>query len=493
MKYSISKSRYCSGLQCPKMLWLKENVPDAFDASSMNQSVLEAGLEVGDLAMGLFGDFTEVPYGDLNEMVAITAELMEKQTPIIAEASFSVDGLFCSVDILKVLGGKRVAIYEVKSSTEVKEIYRHDAAFQYYVLSKLGYQVESCNIVHVNNKYVRHGDLDLRQFFTVVDITEDAQQLQREISGNIQKFRAYMEQPTEPTDDIGLHCFAPYECGFFGYCTRHLPQPNVFDVGRINKKTALKCYRDGIVSFEDLNTCDALSAGQYLQITHELHPCPPYIDVKNIKAFLKKITYPVYFFDFESFTPAIPLYDDARPSQQIVFQYSLHYIEYEGGPLLHKEFLAYPGQDPRRDLAEQMCADIPKDVCVVSYNAGFEKARTKELADLYPDLQEHLMNIRDHFIDLMTPFQKKWYYCRAMQGSYSIKYVLPALFPDDPELDYHNLEGIHNGGEALAAFGKMQNMPPEELETTRKQLLTYCGLDTYAMVKVWEKLQEVCS
>ena len=175
-----------------------------------------------------------------------------------------------------------------------------------------------------------------------------------------------------------------------------------------------------------------------------------------------------------------------------MFQYSLHYIEYDGGPLLHKEFLAYPGSDPRRALAEQMCADIPKDACVVAYNMSFERTQTKGLAALYPDLREHLMNIHDHFVDLMVPFQSKWYYCRAMQGSYSIKYVLPALFPDDPSLDYHNLEGIHNGGEASETFGKMASMTPEEQETVRKQLLAYCGLDTYALVKVWEKLKEAC-
>jgi len=78
-----------------------------------------------------------------------------------------------------------------------------------------------------------------------------------------------------------------------------------------------------------------------------------------------------------------------------------------------------------------------------------------------------------------------------MQGSYSIKYVLPALFPDDPELDYHNLEGIHHGGEASAAFGNMANMTHEEMEITRRQLLAYCGLDTYALVKVWEKLKGI--
>lgn len=78
-----------------------------------------------------------------------------------------------------------------------------------------------------------------------------------------------------------------------------------------------------------------------------------------------------------------------------------------------------------------------------------------------------------------------------MQGSYSIKYVLPALFPDDPSLDYHNLEGVHNGSEASDAFKRMATMSQEEMMAYREYLLKYCGLDTFAMVKVWEKLNKV--
>lgn len=134
----------------------------------------------------------------------------------------------------------------------------------------------------------------------------------------------------------------------------------------------------------------------------------------------------------------------------------------------------------------------PEDKLAISYyNMGFEKGRIRGLAELYPDLREHLMNIHDHIQDLMIPFQKKWYYCRAMQGLYSIKYVLPALFPDDPTLAYHNLDGVHNGGEASEMFAKMATMQSKELETARGQLLKYCGLDTFAMVKVWEKLKEI--
>lgn len=300
-----------------------------------------------------------------------------------------------------------------------------------------------------------------------------------------------MKQTEEPTDDIGEHCFSPYTCGFFGYCSRHLPTPNIFDVAGARVSTKFKCYRQGIVSFEDLNKCSLLSDTQYKQVEHELFDYPLYIDKESIRGFMKTVSYPLYFLDFESFQPAIPLYDNSHPYEQIVFQYSLHYIEHEGGELKHKEFLAYPGEDPRRRLAEQLCTDIPLDVCTTAYNMGFEKGRIRGLAEIYPDLSEHLMNIHDNIVDLMVPFRKKWYYRKEMQGSYSIKYVLPALFPDDPTLDYHNLEGVHNGGEASDAFAKMADMTKEEIEATREHLLKYCRLDTFAMVKIWEKLKEI--
>ena len=79
-----------------------------------------------------------------------------------------------------------------------------------------------------------------------------------------------------------------------------------------------------------------------------------------------------------------------------------------------------------------------------------------------------------------------------MGGSFSIKKVLPALFPDDPELDYHNLdEQVQNGGDAMTIFPKMRHMTPEEGKSAREALLNYCNLDTWAMVKVWQKLIEV--
>ena len=491
--FHLSKSRYCSGVQCPKMLWMKKNMPEKFDASVMNQVILDNGNEVGDLAMGLFGDFTEVPFSnDLSTMIDETNRLLAAGVENICEASFSYNGCFCSVDILKNMGDGHVEIYEVKSSTEVHDPYQHDVAYQNYVLTNLGYKVDGVYLLHIDNTYVRHGDIELSKLFHIVDMKDIAISLYEDVEINICRIRKLLEEKEEPDKEIGEYCFAPYDCGFFAYCSAYLPKPNVFDLSGVQKRTKFKCLRQGIASFEDLLADGKLvNAKAMQQMSHELQDLPASIDQSAIADFLHTLTYPMYFLDFESFNPAIPQYDDSHPYEQICFQYSLHYIEQEGGELKHTEFLAYPGEDPRRKLCEQLCKDIPLDVCTLAYNMTFEKTRIKEMAAIFPDLRDHLMNIFENMKDLMVPFRDRQYYCRAMEGSYSIKYVLPALFPDDPELDYHNLEGVHNGSEASATFQRMGMMSADELEAYRGHLLKYCGLDTYAMVKVWEKLKEV--
>ena len=121
----------------------------------------------------------------------------------------------------------------------------------------------------------------------------------------------------------------------------------------------------------------------------------------------------------------------------------------------------------------------------------FECGRIRELAALYSDLSDHLLNIADHIIDLIDPFRAGDYYVPAMGGSFSIKSVLPALFPEDPELDYHNLDKrCQNGGDAMTIFPRIKDMPHAEAEASREALLRYCELDTWAMVKVWERLEQ---
>lgn len=490
MSLYLSKSKYCNAVQCPKMLWLHKNRPEEFDNSVLNQNVLEAGNEVGDLAMGLFGDFIEVPYGDLDDMLEETERLIEAGTPVIAEASFSLDGLFCSVDILKNKGNNHVEIYEVKSSTHLNEIYLHDAAYQQYVLTGLGYKVDKISVVHINPDYVRRGDIELKKLFVIEDVKFHTDALQYGIRDFLSELEIIMSRKYEPDMEVGCHCNSPYKCGYFDYCTGRLPHPNVFDVSRMKFDTKVKLFNEGKYSFDELLNCKEIKGNQRLQVEAALTGRKE-INKKEIGGILSSLSFPLYFLDFETFQEAIPPYDFTTPYEQIPFQYSLHWLESPDGELKHTEFLAEAGKDPRRSLAEKFCADIPKNVCTTAYNMSFEKNVIRKLAEIYPDLSKHLMSIHDNIQDLMIPFSKKFFYLPEMQGSYSIKYVLPALYPNDPSLDYHNLEGIQKGDQASNAFKKMKTMSPEEVAETRKNLLAYCKLDTYAMVKVWEKLEEV--
>lgn len=488
----LSKSKYCSGIQCQKKLWLDKYMPEQDDGSGKNDSILAEGSEVGDLAMGLFGEFTEVPYSEnYSEMISITQKLLNEGVKNICEASFSYDGCFCSVDILKNLGGNKVELYEVKSSSSVKPIYVHDVSYQYFVLTSLGFDVQKACLVHINNQYIRQGELELNKFFEISDLTETAKEKLSEVKDNISKFRKYLEQETEPVCHIGKQCKDPYICGYWHFCAKEMPKDGSFTVWDIAKFTkAQEYYDNGIITFEQIYNAGVLKGNQLQQVEVEIKNLPPQINKTEIQNFLNTLSYPLYFLDFETFAPAVPLYDNSYSRQKIVFQYSLHYFEKKGGELKHKECLAYPGSDPRRQIAEQLCKDIPLNVCTTAYSMGFEKSVIKNLAEMYPDLREHLMNIHDNIKDIMLPFQKQWYYTKEMQGSYSIKKVLPALYPNDPSLNYSSLEGVHNGGEAMSTFQAMQKMSEEQLNEWRTHLLKYCELDTLAMVKVLGKLEE---
>ena len=492
---NLSKSKYTTTWQCPKALWMKKYKPEELLIDENVRARMAAGNEVGDLAMSLFGDYIDVTEYkddkiDLNRMIEKTNEEIKKGTQNICEASFLYNGLYCAVDILR-KEEDGYSIYEVKSSThDDKDVYFADIAYQKYVLEHCGISVINTYLVVINNEYVYDGTLKVDELFKITDVKEGVEDQYLNAEMNLKTAEKILQSDIEPDIDLDLHCNKPYRCGFWKYCSRNLSNPSVFNLYRIKFKDAISFYKEGITSYDQLEADSRIkNLAQLKQIDFELHDKGTYIDKAIISEFLDKCTYPLYFLDFETEQPVIPKYIGTKPYQQIPFQYSLHYIEKEGGELKHKEFLGISGQDPRRALAEQLCKDIPYDACTMAYNKMFECGRIKELAESFPDLADHLLNIERNIIDLLDPFRQGGYYCKAMGGSFSIKSVLPAMFPNDPELDYHNLEGVHNGGEAMSIYPKIQYMDVDEQKIARHNLLKYCELDTYAMVKVWLKLK----
>ncbi len=495
-KIYLSKSRYCKCLQCEKMLWLDKFKPDCANPED-KEVIFENGRIVGELAKGLFGDYEDVEFDKtLTPMIEKTEELMKEKPNIITEASFDYDHNFCSVDILK-NDPDGVEIYEVKSSTKVKDIYLDDAAYQCYVLSNLGYNVKKVCIVYINNEYVKGKEAvedELDKFFNIDDISLTAFAKQDEIKNNIEKFNEYMlkyGEDNEPPTFLGTNCFDPYSCDFWDYCTRDLPKPNVFDIAGMWKSKKFEKYHEGKVSFEDLEY-EKLNPKYSEQIDFELNNRAPKIHKPAIASLLDSLKYPLYFIDYETYNVPIPEVEGTKPYQQLPFQYSLHIIEEEEAEIEHREFLAeIDDEDFIRHFAESMISDLPEDGSVIVYNKSFESSVNRRLGDLYPDLKDELDRINSNMVDFMVPFKNRDFYMKEMEGSYSIKYVLPALYPDDEGLNYANLDGVHNGGEASEAFMSLKSKKLDEQEKIRDNLLIYCGLDTFAMVKLYEKFREI--
>lgn len=489
---TLSKSLYIRGLQCEKSLWLKKKKPEVLQVPDDSaQAVFDTGTSVGELACELFSGGERIEYtGDFNAQMAKTKELIEYGAKVIYEATFCFDGILVMVDILCVREGGLV-INEVKSSTSVKEVYIDDAAIQYYVISSLGYKVSGANIIHIDNTYVRGEKLELEKLFHTEDVTEQIMQKQAEISQILNKFEEILSKNVEPEVDIGPHCSDPYNCDAWEYCWREqrgIPEYSVFNISRLRSDKKFDLYKSGIVKFEDIKELDKFNASQQIQIRSELSK-EQIIDKEAIKEFLETLSYPLYHLDFETFQQAVPEFVGLSPYEQIPFQFSIHKEDGKGN-LEHFEFLAEVGADPRYELALNLIKFIPQDACVLAYNMIFEKRVIRQLALNYSQISSELMAIHDNIKDLMAPFASKSYYHPKMQGSYSIKYVLPALMPEF-ESAYKDLNLIHNGGEAMQAYEAMTHMSADECEAYKKALLAYCKLDTLAMVKVLEKLREV--
>jgi hypothetical protein len=344
-----------------------------------------------------------------------------------------------------------------------------------------GLPVSKACLVHLDNAYVRKGDIEIDKLFAIVDLTDTVKQSQSDIAAEIRSQRRMLAGDL-PDIPLGKYCFDPYQCDFHGHCWAHVPETSVFSLKGVSFD-AYRAYERGITRIEDLSL-NELSEKQRFLVEAYLEK-RVHVNPEGVRAFLKTLRYPLCFLDFETFMTAIPPWDGIKPWQQVPYQYSLHVLEKEGASLKHHEYLAMPNADPRKELAENLMRDIPDNACIVHYTA-FEKTRMNELAGWFPEYGERIEKLLGQSVDLSTPFKDKSVYHWQTLGSYSIKCVLPALVPG---MSYDGME-ISDGDMASEAYRRMcQSNSPDEIERIRKALLEYCKLDTLAMVRIVERLR----
>jgi hypothetical protein len=253
----FSKSLYTTGIQCSKALWLKKYKSEVLapvDASA--ETRFKTGHTVGELACDLFPNGVKVDFNpNLEQMVKETKKLLDSGVTVIYEAAFSFKNTLVIVDIFEI-DSDGISIYEVKSSTSLKDIYLHDVSIQYYTLQNLGYKIKSANVVYLNSNYVRGDELDIKELFVVEDVTQIIISLKEAVPTNLQIFQTYLaDRETEPNIDIGKHCKNPYECLALDYCwrvQRNIPDYSVFNIFNLGSKKQIELYSQGIVDVDDI-------------------------------------------------------------------------------------------------------------------------------------------------------------------------------------------------------------------------------------------------
>lgn len=480
----LSKSDYIMGLDCVKALWLKKNrkdlTPEYDDRTLQN---FETGEKVQELAYDYYGKgvFVDAENWDVFGGAAKT-KVLAQTNDIIYEATAKLDnGCFCRIDIM-MRNGDAWDLIEIKSATEVKDYYIDDLAFQKYVFENAGYPIKNCKVLHLNNQYVRHGDLDISQLFAEEDVSDKVNAKKSEVEMYVKGMLSYQEMPDEP--EIPLHSSCS-DCPFYGYCGKDLPEYSVFDL--LSSKNADLFYNQThSFSVEDVSEDWCSTEKQLIDraayLNKSLH-----IEPENIQEWLNTLEYPLYYLDYETVQCAIPMFDDAKPYSQIPFQFSLHIQNTPDAEPRHIEFLHQERSDPRRALAEALVKSCGEKGSIVVYNQAFEMTRNKELAELFPDLAADLLDINERVIDQLIPFRSRALYSYKQKSSASIKYVLPAF----SDLSYKGMN-IANGGEAMSKY--LAFLEGSQTEEESKQmfadLLKYCGQDTYAMVLLMKVLYQ---
>ena len=476
----LTKSKYIIGLQCPKYLWMMfhdlDKIPELDAATEYH---IKQGHIVGQLAKKLFPDGIDLPEKseDFKLNLRKTQELL-KERKTLFEAGIISGDLYARADILVPVGKNEWDIVEVKSSARVKEDHMHDLSFQKYVYEKAGLQIRKCFLMHINNEYVKKGEIDPKDILVKEEV--DVDEVIIGIQDRIDEMMKIIGSKKAPDVSIGMGCNLGLKC-VSEECWSFLPEGHVFELYYGGKKS-LELLEAEVLAIKDIPDEFKLSSKQQIQRecarTGEV-----YLNKEGLGKFISRLKYPLYYLDFETFSTAVPIYDGVKPYQQIPFQFSLH-VEDDG--VRHFEYLHDSKEDPREKFLLELKKVLGSEGSVIVFYKSFEISRLRELALAFPEHKEWVESVVKRVVDLSDPFSNFDYYNPKQKGSSSIKEILPAVTGKD----YKGLD-INNGG--LAAVSYFESVFGDVLDKAkiRKDLLEYCSLDTEGMVWIVEKLRKV--
>ncbi len=480
----LSKSRFVAGTQCHKLLWWRVHEPGAkeLQPGKVLQDRFDQGRLVGDIARDRFagGVLIDLPHDAVERRVRETRDALERGAPAIFEAGFLADDTFVAADVL-LRDANGFRLIEVKSSSEIKDDHIPDAAVQVHVLRKSGVDVRHAEVMHLNKEFhfPDQGDLFVRE-----DVTERVQAAVSGVPAEIAAQIAMLEGPL-PDVPIGAHCFEPRDCPFMARCWPDRPD-HIMRLYNVGPKRGCDYMTLGIHTIADIPPTQKLPPAAKRQIRaleeHRLIVEP------GLARALAPFSGKLGFLDFETIARAVPVWPGMAPWEQAAAQFSYHEALGDGS-YSHVGYLAEGPHDARPGLARAMLEATAGAEHVVMYTP-FERTRIRSLQQAIPALAADLKLLEAKLIDLHPVIRDNVYH-RDFLGSFSLKYVLHPLVPELTYSDLVIVDGLVASVEIARLLFVAHKVPAAERDRVRQDLLSYCERDTWAMVKLLERLREL--
>ncbi|MGH7197064.1 MAG: DUF2779 domain-containing protein [Candidatus Saccharimonadales bacterium] len=489
----LSKSDYLLYLKHPAWLWLKKNDKDKLPHIDDNtQAVFDAGNLFEGYAEKHFDNGVRLGFTDYASYLALPEQTLEALlggVKTIFQARFLAGQITCICDVIDVVADKTFDLYEIKSSTSAKPEHIIDLAFQVKVIEDAGFKVRNVFVIHVNNGYVRNGDINPQEFSIISDVTEKVLAKKEYTSSNVDEALSTMQLSEVPDLSPSLAGNGAFGEWLDIYKSlNNLPEDTIYDLCGLNATKVEAFESSGITTLQEIPDDYKLSPKQALQV-QAAKLDQQLILHEPIREFLSHLQFPLYFLDYETLGGIVPAFDGLRPYQQLPFQYSLHILDSPEADLRHVEYLHREATNPCEPLAGALRSHIGDEGTVIVWNESFEKKCNSLLAEIVSDHSEFLNQVNDRIVDLMIPFAKGWFVDKKFCGSASIKNVLPVIAP---QLSYKVL-GIQEGASAQRLW--MQSVIDDkdhiDQEVLFADLIEYCKLDTLAMVEAFNVLRKI--
>lgn len=436
--------------------------------------------------------------GQVNETNEDTLKGLSEHNWLV-KARFSYRGLRCRVPFLY-HEGDRCDLYFSSLTLNPTDGETDNILWTASVVEKCGLTIDNIYIIYLNREYVRHGELEHDKLWSITDSFFNANgHASKNILGHIRKQTFSIDLVLDQLlhfdneyDDTEVmrtsKCTGRSKCRYYERCfpeEKDMPDNSILTL--VGSQYKYDMYRNGIRYLADVNL-DKFegSAQQYAQIMADKNN-GLFFDKVALNSWLNDHTeYPLSFIDFEWDLYPIPPFDNMRPMEVLPFQYSLDIMQSDGS-ISHHEFIGE--MDCRRQFVENMLKELPDHGTIFAYNAlGAEVLRLKELSEQFPEYSEKLMATADRFVDLAMPFINGVVYHTGMRGLYSLKVIQSII---DKERSYHDLQ-VENGLDAVSIHRKIEHIEDPELKREYyDELYKYCGLDSYALVEVYDKLKSL--